>query len=692
MAVAPIRTPLKMFEEYLQKQGLSVRDAEKMGLMLLTTEEVSSLVGFRVSHCGVYLPYPEVAGGYFRVRVLGAPEGSAKYLSKKGSGQAPPYLPSSLRDTDWSDVYADVGRDLIIVEGEIKAWWGCREGAACIGIGGVDMQAGLLAEDIDWSGRRVFVCFDKDSGWESGSFKPTVARALGRLTSALQRRGASVCHMVLPAGSREDKVGLDDYLRAGGSLAELYSSAVEPPEWCEELAELMEDCVLVTGTNHAHVYSLKLGYRKSVDDFHVTHLALRRFVVEGAKTRVEQLSRVWMLSKERQTASGYVMDPTVTEGYLPAVSDGSLPAGKGVINLWKAYPSFPAGSSDVRVGWNKFMQGLFGEWAGWVGAWVGHMLVRPEEKAHQGVLVVTAVRGIGKSLFGEIVGRVVGMDHYLELAADRVFDKFNAVMEGKVWICVNELEAGMDTKEGQFNALITNKHVSIEPKGRDPIVLDDLRRWYMTTNASNPMRLRRGQRRFLVVCPPRIEADMRGPWGEWVRTEVAGWQYDLEALGEIREWFTSAFSAWEAKNGRWQPSAPVPETEESLDVSEASMTVNQILAAHVVEVIRDMGGVGAIGPEGLKLMPKVFGDVKSTVRAHGGQILKKALLIDGKTREYTIFDLDCAVPSVPSGNGGRKLACNWSTKEELIGKAMRIWQAVTSLSDMQKGHSPLKGS
>ena len=71
-------------------------------------------------------------------------------------------------------------------------------------------------------GRKVRIVFDNDV-----MRKPEVQHALRRFTSFLQGRGAFVDHVYLPAG--EGKIGVDDYLAGGKTLADL-EALVEAPK------------------------------------------------------------------------------------------------------------------------------------------------------------------------------------------------------------------------------------------------------------------------------------------------------------------------------------------------------------------------------------------------------------------------------------------------------------------------------
>jgi hypothetical protein len=618
-----------------------------MGLKLLDPANVSKVLNYPCRYSGVLIPYP--GEDYLRVRLLDCAE--RKYSSPLNSGCGPLYLPPLSTQgsvpLDWSDIKVDTGVPIVITEGEVKSYWGCKTGAVVIGLGGVDMQAKLVDGNWRWSGRLVNICFDHDAGQEPGQYKPGVANALGRLCSLMIEQGAvvNVIHVgqVASAAGVVGKCGLDDYLRAGGKWPALLATAAPAPEWCEMLSAMLDECVYVVGTNHTHVFNLVNKSRKAPADFHDAHVEKKRIVVgEGGKGRVRQISNIWMEHPGRLTVDGYDLNPRLSYGVQGRV-----------INLWEGYPNWRLGSAErtaeVMAEWQRFMEGLFGEHWAWVGLWAGHILNRPWERSTQAVMVLSMVQGLGKSLFGDILKDLCGK-HGLEGRSSRMFSGFNAEQEAKTFVMVNELDVKFSAREGQLNDLLTAEVVEIEQKGKDVISLPNLRRWYFTTNTSSPCRLSRGQRRILVVTPPRLMADTRGEWGDWVREVVAKFRKSEADLAAIRKWFDDLWygdrvdsgelaARGLAGDGEWDATAQVPITQEALDAAEASMTTMQITAEHILEWIRERdGGWAAVHPDLRKRDVKMFGDLTALVKAHGGYVGQKTIKEDGVVKAYTIYD------------------------------------------------------
>jgi hypothetical protein len=630
--ISRIPTAKSLYEQWVLDQGLSQADILNLGLRLMSQDEAAPLLGFNPSAPCILLPYePAGTPEYLRVRRLGVTDN--KYMSPKGSGCSPVYMPP-VGVADWHDVKADPNVPLVLVEGEVKAYWGCKTGGTVVGLGGVQMQATLFDGSWSWKDRIVSICFDHDIGQEPGEYKPGVANALGRLSSSLIERGAkvNVIHLGLVAPNPSRKYGLDDYLREVGASGwgELFATASPPPEWCSMLADMLDSCVYVVGTNHVHVYNLLNKSRKSPADFHDTHIEKKRIVPgePGKRPREVQISRTWIEHPGRITVDDYDLNPR-----LPFGVQGDK------INLWEGYPVWNLGSPDktqaVQVEWTKFMLGLFGEHWKWAGLWTGHLLNRPWERTNQAIMLRTMVQGIGKSLWGDFIRDLTGK-HGLESSCSRMFAGFNSDMESKTFIMVNELDVKFSNKEGQLNDLLTEERVKIEPKGKDVVDLPNLRRWFFTTNSSSPARLSKGQRRVLVVDPALTLQDATGAWGQWVNGVVAKYRKDEEALGAIREWFDQL---WIDEGESWDPTARVPVTEAALEAAEASMTVTQIVAEHLYQWIQAQPeGWASAHPDLRKRDVKVFGDLTALIKANGGYVGQKTLKDDGVVKAYTVFD------------------------------------------------------
>lgn len=153
---------------------------------------------------------------------------TVKYESPQGGTNMLDVPPSVRRALEVAAV------PLWVTEGVKKADCAAAHGLACVALAGVwswrgKVEGGGSVEISDWGrialkGRRVFLAFDSDL-----MDKEPVMAALRKLGEMLTRRGAIVRYVYIPTGDGR-KVGLDDYLVAGGDPEELVKhSTVTPP-------------------------------------------------------------------------------------------------------------------------------------------------------------------------------------------------------------------------------------------------------------------------------------------------------------------------------------------------------------------------------------------------------------------------------------------------------------------------------
>lgn len=143
-------------------------------------------------------------------------------------------VPPTVREAGWLN---DPFVPLYITEGVRKADAAASAGLCCVALLGVwnwcrgKDSRGNNVPLPDWDaitlrGRTVLLVFDSDV-----TVKPTVQKALARLSAFLEQRGADVKVVYLPAAADGAKVGLDDSLAAGLTVDELraLASDLRPP-------------------------------------------------------------------------------------------------------------------------------------------------------------------------------------------------------------------------------------------------------------------------------------------------------------------------------------------------------------------------------------------------------------------------------------------------------------------------------
>src|SRR5215204_3290222 len=200
---------------YLEK---TKRGLERLGFKR-SQQRVPALVIPRFSPSGEPIsaqikpdnPLIEERNGKSRPRKYETPAGTGVRLS------VPPRAVPMMRD---------VQKTLYITEGDKKADALASVGECCIALQGVECWRVVEDwEEVKLYGREAVIAFDADV-----MVNPNVQKALQGLAAFLRERGALVRYLLWPERYRGTKIGIDDYLAAGGSVLDLYKTAQEYPD------------------------------------------------------------------------------------------------------------------------------------------------------------------------------------------------------------------------------------------------------------------------------------------------------------------------------------------------------------------------------------------------------------------------------------------------------------------------------
>ncbi|MGH3403798.1 MAG: DUF3854 domain-containing protein, partial [Streptosporangiaceae bacterium] len=222
--------------ELLEASAISPDVARERGYVSVDTKKRLESAGYKDYQCrvpGLLIPVHDASGAVAtwqyrpdspRTTKAGK---TIKYETPGGSRlvlDVPPRIKSQLDDPSIP---------LWITEGARKADAAVSAGVACISLSGVDAWQGTNSrggktalgdwKNIALNDRRVYLAFDSDA-----ASKPGVAGALERLGNWLAGHGATssdVRYCYLPDGEDGTKVGLDDYLAAGGSIEDLIKTS-----------------------------------------------------------------------------------------------------------------------------------------------------------------------------------------------------------------------------------------------------------------------------------------------------------------------------------------------------------------------------------------------------------------------------------------------------------------------------------
>ena len=222
------------------------------------------------------------------------------------------------------------------------------------------------------------------------------------------------------------------------------------------------------------------------------------------------------------------------------------------LNLWRDYwarlhadKGQPDGSDAVR---------LFGELVDFLCDgrdemidtllnWIGYGLFHPAERLRWSILLISDLKGAGKSLLCTTVARLYGMDNASILPGlVGLLSQFNgSVLQGKALVVVNEtVDKGDSSKFGAvetLKSLITDDRISVEHKGRDRHQIDNYARFMFCSNHLDGLPFDENERRFFaIVCQAAeaLDADFYARFVELCHSE--------QGLADIAAWLRSNYS------------------------------------------------------------------------------------------------------------------------------------------------------
>ena len=132
--------------------------------------------------------------------------------------------------------------------------------------------------------------------------------------------------------------------------------------------------------------------------------------------------------------------------------------------------------------------------------WFAQVLQKPSQKTKT-CLVLKSIEGTGKGIFIDMIGKIMGNDTYLFCTdMEKILGRFNKQAAGKLLVNFNETNWGGNIKsKGIFKSFITDDHVTIEEKGREPYVINNYANCCITSNNDWLVSVGRDDRRFVLI-------------------------------------------------------------------------------------------------------------------------------------------------------------------------------------------------
>jgi len=656
-------SPLEQLQKFKSERGLSDEDIDRLGISLITSTQTKDELGWAEPNPLIKIPYWGITGeklldnrGYqlcrYRRTVVNAK--GERYTQRKGTG-ARHYLP---RGPDWLEISKDVNRELFYTEGEFKSISGCKSLGPTVGVAGVSSWRGPngLASPLDefeWRGRTVYVCFDAESSsTASVPLKGTVTKALAELAVELVVRGATVRQLLIARTSffkEGTKLGLDDYFQVGGTREALLATSCEPSV-DEDLARMFRSYAIFVGTK-PHVLNIEDGRTYSAKEFEL-YIETATRLKDGKPVKLANLYRE---HPDRNVVESYAFDPSSPPGYS---------ADRRSYNTWKGFAIQPHRSKNYDENtelYLRFQQGVWGsDYVRYFLDWASHLFQRPHELTTISPILVSRVKGVGKSLTGGFLRDLIGPKGSFVGSVDGLTEKHTGELEGKLFVQVDEADALFDGKENRLKALDADE-IRIRKMNTDGYTVRNIMRKFYTTNENAAFRIASDERRYYVVRVDKLEDDGKedSDWSKFLRDSIVPMRKSAEALGDIMEMFMSRDIS------TWDPGAPVPRTEAMLDMVEAGQSKKDTAAEAIYGALNELGTIWITNAAMRALDVKLWGEITAIHKNRGGRVCQHTYKHENKVMNCTVWiPFGVNFGTQPhSGGGVRSVAGQLNTAE-----------------------------
>lgn len=239
----------------------------------------------------------------------------------------------------------------------------------------------------------------------------------------------------------------------------------------------------------------------------------------------------------------------------------------------------------------------------WLIHWSASIIQRPERRSMVAVLALSPQQGIGKSLYGRILGEIIGTGNSVVVSNRALRDSFNASYVTRLLVLADEVGIDRTSKDviSELKAYIADDRVHCMAPYAARTEITNRMTWWLTSNNQRPLILERDDRRLTVFraakAPPSYKKMLqdcfepqRGVFTDSFRAEVAAFAnalhsvqvdydlisrpYDSDARRELQDASRSSSEAFLGDLREVGPSAMVttyPPSADYMRVPEAAL-------------------------------------------------------------------------------------------------------------------------
>lgn len=232
-------------------------------------------------------------------------------------------------------------------------------------------------------------------------------------------------------------------------------------------------------------------------------------------------------------------------------------------------------------------------------AWLAHQYLHPGCKVRWAPLL-KGCPGDGKSLFGELIERVLGTANVRLMNADTIqTSPFSGWVEGQCVTVFEEVKFHGHNRYDVVNRLkpyISNNRVEKHGKGLDPGSVWNVTNYLMLTNHEDAIPIEEGDRRYFVLFSPfnRLEEMDRALQADWGITCSDHFE---EIFSTVRD-NVGQLALWLSETrfpDDWNPNMSAPMTEAKKVMAASSKTEAEEAVAQILEDVAEGERIPGIG-------------------------------------------------------------------------------------------------
>jgi hypothetical protein len=365
-------------------------------------------------------------------------------------------------------------------------------------------------------------------------------------------------------------------METDAAFAETLPSATKPNEGLTNLESAIDDLnsefiFVCSPVGVLHVLSREVN---RVGDFRL--LLANRSVLD--RNEVKRLAPVWLASPKRAQCTKLVYEPSQPAGLLQ----------DGTFNLHR-----PANIEHHRgdIGpWCRLLDHVFRDAPRervWFEQWVAYPLRYPGTKLFTAA-VLWGTHGAGKSLLGEVVGKLYG-ENYSEPSQDDLDGQFNEWLRFRQFILVNEIvSTGRRPDANRLKAMITREYVTINRKYQPQYQVRDCVNYILTSNHPDAIMVEDSERRFFVHRVTRVI-------DSGLANEIARFKASGDGQASLLHYLLR-----EVDLQGFDPHAPALETAAKRDMVESGIGDLERFILDVIDAARQGQGAALVMAEQLK--------------------------------------------------------------------------------------------